>query len=99
MSKLVLDFARRRSFNLDGSTTPETRPGKGIAVAVSPGLYRISSTGPYVVESGVPATLASFFGDDVEALEIAWPGGQMQLASASGKRCNVHLVPLLEVTG
>lgn len=97
MARLVLDFSRRRSQILPGSPTPESRPGKSFPFELSAGLYRISSTGPYVIEQTVPASLASFYADEREAIELAWPGGVMQAASACGKRVNFHVVPLLEI--
>lgn len=98
-ARLVLDFSRRRSNTLAGSATPGTKPGAPAIFDLSPGLYRLSSTGPYFVESAQPPSTSSFYGDEVEALEIQWPGGRMALASASGKACNVHVVPLVRVDG
>ena len=94
--QLVLDFARRRSFKLPGSSTPATSPGETQTIDLTRGTYRVSSTGPYVLESGVRATLDAFWGDDSEALYIVWPGGRFALASASGKACNVHVVPVVD---
>lgn len=96
---IVLDFSKRRSQKLPGSPTPDASPGEASSFDLSPGLYRFSSTGPYVIESGPRPSLDSFYGDDVEAIVIRWPGGRLSVASASGKTCNLHIIPGTEVAG
>jgi len=92
----VLDFSRRRTLKLVGSSRPAAE-----SVTISPGLYRLSSTGPFVMEAGpVAPTIDSFWVDgDVSPIEISWEGGQMSVAAATGKPVLFHLVPILEVAG
>jgi len=97
----VLDFSRRRTLKLVGSSRPDYDAGAAESVTISPGLYRLSSTGPFVMEAGpVAPTIDSFWVDgDVSPIEISWEGGQMSVAAATGKPVLFHLVPILEVAG